>query len=414
MRNLHSLSAHSNHIEHLPESFGKLTLLSTIDLHKNRLATTGSVFASLGAVKYIDLRQNHLEEFPTLSPANTNLDQLFLGYNALHTIPEAAVVAVNDSLTVLEIRDNKLQMLPTNLALLYRLKTLDVTNNDLHDLPPGLGYLKYLNHFMVDGNPLRSIRRSIISSGTEALKKYLRTRGSPPKGVDVLEEEVDEFSTMSKPSTAADQVGAASTVSEMSADQDYIFRDAASSGVLQLSGKRLHTLPDHVRGDGVYSFSTTLQQLDLSKNPLGHLSKEVGELSSLHTLIAEECGLRSIHPSVAKLPRLQWLRLRKNMLTSAAVNTLLEISNGAGVAQQLQELDLRNNMLTALPSKLQYLVGLDTLLLSFNQIRTLEGFPWSSMPALSVLSLSNNRVSASSQYSAFVDGTHSRFSMLLL
>ncbi|GMF12144.1 unnamed protein product [Phytophthora lilii] len=389
LRSLKTLSAHSNQIKELPASFGLLTGLLTLDLKKNNLVTTGDAFFKLTSIKFIDLRQNKLELFPALPENNSCLDQLFLGFNSLHEIREDAVLSVKESLTVLDVRDNKLQRLPNRIPQLYRLKTLDLTNNDLHDLPAGLGYLKYLDHLLVDGNPLRSVRRSIISAGTEPLKKYLRTRGGPPKGVDVMEEEVDEF-TIRQREMEQDEPMA----EEPPLEDEYLFRDAAASGDLQLVDMKLHQLPDQLRAAGKYRFSETLLQLNLSKNWLQELPAAIGELTSLHTFIAEQCGLKAVHPSIAMITRLEHLRLSKNSLSTDAVNALLAAGNRSNVCFSLKELDLRNNVLMDIPQQLQYLETMDTLLLSFNRIRQLDRFPWSAMHRLSVLSISDNRIPA--------------------
>ncbi|KAK1932574.1 Leucine-rich repeat-containing protein 40 [Phytophthora citrophthora] len=386
LRNLKTLSAHSNDISELPVSFSSLTGLFTLDLKKNSLVTTGTAFIQLTSIKYIDLRQNKLEMFPRLPENNTCLDQLFLGFNLLRDIP-VGVLSVKESLTVLDVRDNKLQRLSDRIPQLYRLKTLDVTNNDLHDLPPGFGYLKYLDHLLVEGNPLKSIRRSIISAGTEPLKKYLRTRGSPPKGVDAMEEEVDEFAIRQREMEQDEPMA-----EEPPLEDEYLFRDAAVSGNLQLVDMKLHQLPEQLHPAGKYRFRDTLLQLNLSKNWLVDLPAAIGELSSLHTLIAEQCGLKSIHASIAMIPRLEHLRLSKNSLTTDAINAMLESGTHASVCFTLKELDLRNNVLTDVPQNLQHLEMMDTLLLSFNRIRALDNFQWSSMRQLSVLSIADNRL----------------------
>lgn len=383
LRSLKTLSAHSNDISELPVSFSSLTALLTLDLKKNSLITTGAAFVQLASIKYIDLRQNKLEEFPKL-PENNTLDQLFLGFNVLRDI-SVDVLRVKESLTVLDVRDNKLQRLSDRIPQLYRLKTLDVTNNDLPDLPPGLGYLKYLDHLLVEGNPLKSIRRSIISAGTEPLKKYLRTRGSPPEGVDVMEEEVDEFAIRQREMEQDEPMA-----EEPPLEDEYLFRDAASSGNLQLVDMKLHQLPEQLHPAGKYRFRETLLELNLSKNWLVDLPAAIGEFSSLHTLIAEQCGLKSVHASIAMIPRLEHLRLSKNSLTTDAVNAML--GTGSYTSFTLKELDLRNNVLTDVPQKLQHLEAIDTLLLSFNRIRALDNFQWSSMRQLSVLTIANNRL----------------------
>lgn len=57
------------------------------------------------------------------------------------------------------------------------LTVLDVGNNELARLPPELGNLQdTLRTLVVDGNPLRSIRRNVLTGGTAALLEYLLTR----------------------------------------------------------------------------------------------------------------------------------------------------------------------------------------------------------------------------------------------
>ncbi|POM80125.1 Leucine-rich repeat-containing protein [Phytophthora palmivora] len=229
LHKLHVLNAHSNQLTKLPASFGSLHNMHNLDLKKNRLESTGDALATLTCLKFLDLRQNKLVVFPVL-PEGAALDQVFLGYNTLSTIDEVSILRVKDSVTVLDMRDNKLPGLPVNIACLYRLKTLDVANNDLSDLPPGLGYLKHLNHFIVDGNPLRAIRRSVISAGCESLKKYLRTRGAPPVGVDVLEEERDELQIERERLAQASE-----EVSLPASEYTALFREAAASGAMILT-----------------------------------------------------------------------------------------------------------------------------------------------------------------------------------
>lgn len=392
LRRLHTLTAHSNQLTVLPESFGSLVNLSTLDLHKNSIKTTGEALVQLGSLRFLDLHQNKLEVFPELPKTTTVLDHISLGFNSLTAIPEDSILRVKDSLTVLDVRENRLQALPEKIAHLYRLKTLDMTNNDLNELPAGLGYLKDLNHLMAEGNPLRTIRRSVISGGTEVLKKYLRTRGGPPEGVEALEEEFDEFALRDKQRRDEVVLGAAASAQSLSSQHEYLFRDAASSGNLQLVDMGLMALPPHLQGYGKFKFSATLVQLNLSKNRIGSLPKEIGELAALQSLVAEECALTAIHPSIANLSQLQHLRLRKNLLKSEAIDAMISSDSPAGICGSLRELDLGNNVLTTIPERLTLLKSLDTLLLSFNRVQSLDGFAWSSMHRLSILTLSDNQV----------------------
>eukprot|EP00644_Phytophthora_capsici_P012617 jgi/Phyca11/567013/estExt2_Genewise1.C_PHYCAscaffold_230220 len=337
LRKLHVLNAHSNQLASLPPSFGSLENMQNLDLKKNRLESTGDALGTLSRLKFLDLRQNKLVTFPVL-PGGAALDQVFLGYNTLFSIDELSILRVKDKITVLDMRDNKLAHLPANIACLYRLKTLDVANNDLSDLPPGLGYLKHLNHLIVDGNPLRAIRRSVISAGCESLKKYLRTRGAPPAGVDVLEEERDELQLERE---RMEQAAHVNTDGFQHPTFDYTgqFREAAASGTLILMNSLLSTLPTELVGHGHFNFGSTLVHLNLSSNQLQSIPASIGELASLKV-----------------------------------------------------QLDLRNNNIAALPLEICQLHCLETLLLSFNRIETLDHFPWSQLARVSVVSVSDNKL----------------------
>ncbi|OQR98592.1 hypothetical protein ACHHYP_08392 [Achlya hypogyna] len=383
LQKLHVLMAQSNQLEAIPEGLGRLRAISSLDLSKNKLSSLDGCLKHTALLKFLDLRQNHLVKFPELPINECGLDQLFLGFNQLETLDETSLVRAQHHLTVLDLRDNKLTAVPDAIAQLYRLKTLDLSNNDLSDLPPGLGYLKGLNHILVDGNSMRywhllavalaimrrAIRRSILSSGCEALKKYLRTRGKPPVGVDVLEEETDEFAL---------QVPSASGI------DNYVFQEAAASGTLDLSSHRLSTVPHEIWA--FEPLKSTLTSLTLSKTGLSALPEELGLCQQLHTLVAEDNQLEAVPIAVFRLPHLINLRLRKNSLTERAFD---DAFHGR---MKLKELDLRNNALSALPANLHQLSSLNTLLLSFNRLASLASVLWSKMAALSIVSIADNKL----------------------
>lgn len=81
------------------------------------------------------------------------------------------------------MRDNKIEKLPEDIALLQSLIRLDLSNNSLNSLPNGLSTLAHLVSLQLEGNPIRSIRRDILQGGTNRILKTLRDRSkdSPPK-----------------------------------------------------------------------------------------------------------------------------------------------------------------------------------------------------------------------------------------
>ncbi len=62
------------------------------------------------------------------------------------------------------------------MVTLRKLKTLDLTNNDLQDVPSELGLMNNLVRLSVEGNPLKRIRSNIRTAGAIKLKKYIASR----------------------------------------------------------------------------------------------------------------------------------------------------------------------------------------------------------------------------------------------
>ncbi|RQM29042.1 hypothetical protein B5M09_008606 [Aphanomyces astaci] len=339
-----------NNLKELVLSGNKLTSdlrhIATLDLSKNKLTSLIGCLKHNERLKFLDLRQNRLATFPEL-PFECTLDTLFLGFNSLTSINGASLVRAKDHLTVLDLRDNKLPLLPDDVCQLHRLKTLDVSNNDLSDLPPGLGYLTHLHHILTDGNSMR--------------------------GVNALDEEFDEFN---KEPTATDvEVG-------------YLLRDASASGTLDLSDKKFSKVPLEFWPRD--SMVDKLQVLDLAKNGLALIPFDIGLCVNLHTLVLDDNLLETLPSSIASLGLLHTLRLRKNNLAEAAFDHVL--SQGTPLSCRVKELDVRNNALRFVPSGVVHLTSLQTLLLSYNAIAQLENIDWSRLQSLYVLSISDNKI----------------------
>ena len=189
-------------------------------------------------------------------------------------------------LGVIDLSNNQLTTLPAALGSCASLHTLDVSNNDIGDLPYQLGYASKLTRIALEGNPLRRIRRAIVSSGTVRLKKYLRSRD--PGG------DADE---------KVDRVDSATVAS----------REAAASGVLKLSG------PDAVKQLTALVANTqmhsTVNTLDVRNIGLRDLLPDVARLSQLAQLQVDNNSLTAL-PSSLKYLKLQVLNASKNSLTS--------------------------------------------------------------------------------------------------
>ncbi len=72
------------------------------------------------------------------------------------------------------MRDNKISVVPDAISSLSRLERLDLGNNNINALPASMGLLTSLNALVLEGNPLRGMRRDLVGRGAVALLKHLR------------------------------------------------------------------------------------------------------------------------------------------------------------------------------------------------------------------------------------------------
>ncbi len=157
--------------------------------------------------------------------------------------------------------DNHITALPDELWELPELHTLDLRNNDLNSLPCTLGFSKSLVRCTLEGNPLRTMRRSLVSGSVEALKAFLRSRATPELAA-ACEHQLAARSNMPGTSAAAQQdlytaapagqqdegrfsaAGAAHSGAQYSAVEDV--RNALSEGTLDLAGRGLREVPSMI------------------------------------------------------------------------------------------------------------------------------------------------------------------------
>jgi len=168
-------------------------------------------------------------------------------------------------------------------------------------------------------------------------------------------------------------------------------------------GKRRHivTCPD-------------LHELNLGCNPLNHLPKELGMLTSLTKLWLDDCRLSGPLPScLYRLCNLEELRLSKNSITEIRVRGgVNHVGNGVGVDVGVVKDDLMNNddcgleqwtkmkvlcldsnQLTTLPFEVFQLSTLTSLMLRNNQLTTLQLPPPSNNNNnIKLLHLSSNKL----------------------
>eukprot|EP00943_MAST-04B_sp_MAST-4B-sp1_P009673 g9673.t1 len=176
-RKLMRLSLSKNRLSEMAECFSNLIYLENLDLSNNKMYKICCSLKECRPLRTLNLRSNQLTDIPVL-PSNGVLDTILIGSNQLKELNPRCIQGSVNTLCILDLSGNKLKALPHDLGMLGNLKTLDLTNNDLSSLPPSIGWIRGLQRLMLDGNAIRSIRRNILSSGAEGIKRYLRSRGA--------------------------------------------------------------------------------------------------------------------------------------------------------------------------------------------------------------------------------------------
>ncbi|XP_006635105.2 leucine-rich repeat-containing protein 40 [Lepisosteus oculatus] len=359
--NLDDLDLSNNQLTGIPNSFGNLRNLVKLNLSYNKLRSLPPAISSMKSLKLLDCTHNQLETVPSVLAQMASLEQLYLRHNKLRYLPELPSckllkelhVGYNQievlgpehlkhlsSISVLELRDNKLKALPDEIALLEGLERLELTNNDISSLPYTLGNLPKIKILALDGNPLRTIRRDLLTKGTQELLKYLRSRVQEvPDGRD----QDPPKTAMTLPSQARVNVHAIKTLK-----------------TLEYSGKQEASIPDEVF-DAVVS--DPVVSVNFSKNQLTAIPARIVELK---TTISD---------------------------TNLGFNKITSISLEFCMLQQLVNIDLRNNLLTSLPAELEALTKLRSIILSFNRFKLFPEVLYE-IPTLETILISNNQVGA--------------------
>lgn len=196
----------NNRISCIPNSLCAISSLQDLDIKKNNITFLPDL-RQLSSLIVFEATDNKLNEYPSFPGTECGtLARIYLGGNRIRYLPESSFAAGENSLIELDVQGNLLTEISPDVGVLKNLKLLNASNNNLTDIPYTIGYMNSLqrycvyvsinsmvtlNHFLyrilLDGNPMRSIRRSLLTQSTTDLKRYLRTRGPEPDYVQKQE-----------------------------------------------------------------------------------------------------------------------------------------------------------------------------------------------------------------------------------
>lgn len=256
-------------IEWLPDSIGKLSSLTTLDLSENRILALPATIGGLSSLTKLDLHSNKISELPD-------------------TIGDIL------SLVSLDLRGNQLESLPSTLGRLVRLEELDLSANHLHVLPESIGSLVSLRILDVETNNIEEIPHTIAncSSLKELRADYNRLKALP--------EAVGRITSLEVLSVRYNNVSRLPTT----------MASLASLRELDLSFNELESVPESL------CLATTLVKMNISNNfaDLHYLPRSIGNLELLEELDMSNNQIRVLPDSFSMLSKLRVLNVEGNPL----------------------------------------------------------------------------------------------------
>ncbi|TXG56214.1 hypothetical protein EZV62_017527 [Acer yangbiense] len=158
LRKLEELNVSSNLLRSLPDSIGLLLNLKILNVSGNKLKALPESIAGCSSLVELDASFNNLVSLPTnFGYALLNLQRLSIQLNKIHLLPSS--VCEMTSLRYLDVHFNELHGLPQAIGRLTNLEVLNLSSNfsDLTELPETIGDLIKLRELDVSNNQIRAL-----------------------------------------------------------------------------------------------------------------------------------------------------------------------------------------------------------------------------------------------------------------
>lgn len=288
LRYLESLSVTWTKIRSLPLALFQLPL-NSLYLQRNQIKTIHGV-EKASALTILDVSNNHIDVLPKHFGQLQNLVTLNLSGNWLHELPES--IGSLGQLRALDCSCNKLKSLPNSLGNAIELTRLDVSTNQLTSLPESIGSLPKLEDLRVRSNHLSSLP--------------------------------DSFGQLHRLNS------------------------------LLLRNNKFEDVPVQL------SRLTSLQSLNMRENMIRQMERAIGPL---RFLILDQNRLQQIDAAILQCANLQYLSLRSN--------NIVEITAGISKLANVRSLNLSDNDVAEVPVELERLTHLHHLSLSSTKVGTI-------------------------------------------
>uniref|UniRef100_A0A7N6AJP8 Leucine-rich repeat-containing protein 40 n=1 Tax=Anabas testudineus TaxID=64144 RepID=A0A7N6AJP8_ANATE len=397
LENLSELDLSRNHLKGLPSSLGCLIGLQKLNLCHNKLTCLPDSLRQLKNVKMLDCSNNQLTHIPASLSEMVALEQLYLRHNKLCLLPRLSAPTLKElyvgnnqieqleteqlecltAISILELRDNKLKTIPEQITSLSTLTRLDLTNNDITTLLASLSLLPNLKVLLLEGNPLRGIRRDLLTVGdTNTEQQPLKHRNDPLKLHSLILLFTDIMikacsTSMTNSSKQADQIP--NELFDAAAGEDVTTANFSKNQMTSIPSRLVEfhaSLSDINLGFNRLTCCSpdickllNLKHIDLRNNQLDELPPEMKNLTKLCSIILNYNRFRFFPEVLYHIVTLETVLLGNNQVSAVDPNRLMKLDH-------LSTLDLSNNDLLNIPPELGLCTNLRCLILDGNPFRT--------------------------------------------
>ncbi|XP_062960949.1 leucine-rich repeat-containing protein 40 isoform X3 [Cynocephalus volans] len=367
----------NNKLQSLTEDLRLLPALTVLDIHDNQLTSLPSAIRELENLQKLNVSHNKLKILPEEITNLRNLKGLYLQHNELTCIPEGFERLF--SLEDLDLSNNRLTTVPASFSSLSSLVRLNLSSNQLKSLPGEISRMKRLKHLDCNSNLLETI---------------------PPELADM--ESLELLYLRRNKLHFLPEFPSCRLLKELHVSENQIeilgaehLKHLNSILVLDLRDNKLKSVPDEI------ILLQSLERLDLSNNDISSLPYSLGNLH-LKFLALEGNPLRTIRREVINKGTQEVLKYLRSKIkddepspSDSVTETAMTLPSESRVNMHaiitLKILDYRNNFLNSLPEEMESLIRLQMINLSFNRFKMLPEVLYH-IPTLETILISNNQV----------------------
>ncbi|KAI3777624.1 hypothetical protein L1987_47424 [Smallanthus sonchifolius] len=158
LQSLEELNISTNLFESLPDAMGSLRRLQILNVSSNKLSSLPDGICKCRSLVEIDASFNKIKHLPTnIGYELVNLKKLLMPLNKLRSLPTS--IGEMTSLQILDLHFNELKGLPPSIGMLSKLEVLNLSSNfnDLTCLPETIGNLTSLRELDICNNQVQQL-----------------------------------------------------------------------------------------------------------------------------------------------------------------------------------------------------------------------------------------------------------------